>query len=155
MKQFIERHHKLLAIIGASIIIVIIGSGLIFGPFNQILPEALRVKLGYVDDENREESITVRLLVNFNGFSANINHSVTFPQNQSANAYSILLLANLTVTIENYQNGIYVKGINGVIQNGNHFWLYSVDGISGTVAADNFNLRANGAEVVIWQYQKV
>ena len=109
------------AIIGSVIIIGIIASGLIFGPFNEILPESIRVKLGYDSPTVTDQELIVRLFIDFGTIKDNINQTIIFKANETATAYSILLQANLTVEIDQYPNGIFVLGIEGVTQNSEHY----------------------------------
>lgn len=153
MKQFIEKHHRMFAIIGSVIIIGIIASGLIFGPFNEILPESIRVKLGYDSPTVTDQELIVRLFIDFGTIKDNINQTIIFKANETATAYSILLQANLTVEIDQYPNGIFVLGIEGVTQNSEHYWQYLVDDVAGNIASDRFDLNLNNAQKVSWLYK--
>lgn len=147
MTKFIEENYRLIAIIGSVLVGAIIISGVTLGVLNdfwknpgQEIPEGVK-------------PITVDLFVNFNGFHTNINTTIYFTENQTANAYTILVNANLTVTFDQYPNGVYIRSIEGISQNANHYWWYQVDGIDGHVAADRFNLREVNATQVIWIYR--
>lgn len=153
MKQFIEKHHKILAILGSVIIIGIIASGLIFGPFNEILPESIRVKLGYDSPSVTDQEFTIQLYVDFGAIKESINQTIIFETNETATAYSILIQANLTVEIKQYPNGIFVLGIEGVTQNSEHYWQYLVDNVAGNIASDRFDLNANNVQKVSWLYK--
>ena len=153
MAQFLERYHRLIAIIGFVFIVGILTIGLIFGPFNGILPEALRKRLGYHTSTNDNEEITVQLVVNFNGFHIDINETIIFKANQTATVYSILLAANLTVETKEFPNGLFIEAIEGVWQNTNYHWWYFVDNISGGISADRYNLRTNDVKIVKWVYK--
>ena len=152
MSAFIEKNHKIFAIVGSILIIAIIFSGLLFGPLNMILPDSFREKLGYSTD-TADVDITIQLIVNFNGYHTDVNQSIIILANETATVYSVLLLANLTIDIDNYSYGIYVKGIEGIIQDTSHYWWYLVDGKAGSVAANKFDLRQNNASVVNWIYR--
>lgn len=154
MKQFIAKNHKLLAIFGSMIVISIVVSGLIFGPFNSILPDSLREKLGYSNPITDRE-FTVQLIVNFGGKEGNINQTILFTTNETATAYTILLKANLTLDIEEYPNGIYVNGIEGIAENATHYWQYLVDGIAGSIAANRYDLVSNNAKEVSWLFKRI
>ncbi|NHJ86504.1 MAG: hypothetical protein FK734_13650 [Asgard group archaeon] len=138
-------------IIGSIIIILTLTGGLIFGPFNYILPESLRDKLGYNND--LEGELTVQLYIDFNGFHENINESIFFETNEIATAYSILEKANLTLQVENYQDSVFIEGIEGIIQNSVYGWWYIADGVDGGIAANKFNLRANEVHTLLWLYK--
>lgn len=153
MNNFISKNHKTLAIIGGIIIVLIITSGLLFGPFNGILPDSLREKLGYSVNNDIDNEITVQLFIDFNGELQNINVTITIPANHTATAYSILLQANLTVEYENYPNGKYITSIGGVAEDITHFWQYLVDDVSGNVAADRYDLRAYDSTTVNWIFR--
>jgi len=153
LKQFIEKHHKIFATIGSVIIIGIIASGLIFGPFNEILPDSIRVRLGYDSPSVTDQELIIRLFVDFGTIKDNINQTIIFKANETATAYSILLQANLTVEIDQYPNGIFVLGIEGVTQNSEHYWQYLVDDVAGNIASDRFDLNLNNAQKVSWLYK--
>lgn len=153
MNNFISKNHKKLAIIGGIIIVLVITSGLLFGPFNGVLPDSLREKLGYSVNNDIDDEITVQLFIDFNGEQQNINVTVTIPANHTATAYSILLQANLTVEYENYPNGKYITSIGGVAEDITHFWQYLVDDVSGNVAADRYDLRAYESTTVSWIFR--
>ena len=147
MPNFIEKNYRLIAIIGSVLVVAIIIGGVTLGVLNdfwrnpeQVVPEGL-------------EPITVNLFVEFNGFHSNINTTINFTENQTANVYTILINANLTVTIDQYPNGVYIQSIEGIGQSANHYWWYQVDGVDGHVAANRFNLREVNASQVIWIYR--
>jgi len=138
-------------IIGSIIILLTLTGGLIFGPFNGILPESLREKLGY--SNNLEGEITVQLFVNFNGFHENLNKSIFFESNENATAFTILEKANLTLQVNTYQNGVFIEGIEGVAQNSEYGWWYQADGVDGGIASNKFDLRVNNVQTLIWLYK--
>ncbi|MBD3189402.1 MAG: DUF4430 domain-containing protein [Candidatus Heimdallarchaeota archaeon] len=152
MSNFVKKHYKTLTIIGSVFILAVVVSGLIFGPFNEILPESLRKRLGYSSDPS-EESLEVNLFINFNGYGENVNRSLSFLANQTATAYSILLQANLSVESKSFAQGIFIEAIEGVYQDNDHFWWYLVDGEDGTVASNRCNLREKNAKKVTWIYK--
>ncbi|NHJ87172.1 MAG: hypothetical protein FK734_17040 [Asgard group archaeon] len=155
MGKFLEKNHKILAIVGFIVILGVISCGLIFGPFNEILPDSLREKLGYtLNNADNDTDITVRLIVDFNGYHENINETIFFDANQTATAYSILTTANLTVDIRNFINGIFVEGIEGIKKDANHYWWYLYDGENGEIASNRFDLRANNVQEIIWIYKE-
>ncbi|MHA1628625.1 MAG: DUF4430 domain-containing protein [Candidatus Heimdallarchaeota archaeon] len=147
-----ERKMKLITVAGVMLIATVIIGGLIFGPFNKLLPESLRRKLGY--DTTTTGVITARLIVDFNGARVNVNTTITFQENETATAYSILIKANLTLKIKEYQQGIYIEGIEGVTQNATHFWWYQINGKDGTVAANRLDLRSYSAWLVSWIFRR-
>ncbi|MHA1124212.1 MAG: hypothetical protein ACTSO7_00900 [Candidatus Heimdallarchaeota archaeon] len=147
MTNFIEKNYRLIAIIGSVLVGAIIIGGVTLGVLNDFWKNP-----GQETPEGAKP-ITVNLFVNFNGFHSNINTTIYFTENQTANGYTILLNANLTVTIDQYANGVYIRGIEGISQNINHYWWYQVDDIDGHVAADRFNLRDVNASVVTWIYR--
>ena len=147
MPNFIEKNYRLIAIIGSVLVGAIIIGGVTLGVLNdfwrnpeQVVPEGV-------------EPITVNLFVEFNGFHSNINTTINFTENQTANAYTILINANLTVIVDQYPNGVYIQSIEGIGQSANHYWWYQVDGVDGHVAANRFNLREVNASQVIWIYR--
>lgn len=133
------------------IILLTLTGGLIFGPFNRILPDSLREKLGYTND--LEGALTVQLLVDFNGFRENLNLSISFETNEIATAYSILEKANLTLQVKNYQNGVFIEGIEGIIQNSEYAWWYQADNVDGSISANKYDLRVNDVQTLIWLYK--
>jgi len=147
MTNFIEKNHRLLAIIGSVLVGAIIISGVTLGVLNDFWRNP--------GQEIPEEAkpITVNLFVNFNGFHSNINTTIYFTENQTANGYTILLNANLTVIIDQYPNGVYIRSIEGINQNINHYWWYQVDDNDGYVAADRFDLREANTSQVSWIYR--
>ncbi|MCF2142697.1 MAG: hypothetical protein K9W42_03260 [Candidatus Heimdallarchaeota archaeon] len=147
-----EKKMKLITIAGALLIATVIIGGLIFGPFNEVLPENLRRKLGY--NTTTAGVITTHLIVDFNGARVNINTTITFQENETATAYSILIKANLTLKIREYQQGIYIEGIDGVIENATNFWWYQIDGKDGAVAANRLDLRSYSARLVTWTFRR-
>ncbi len=154
MANFIEKNYRLLSIIGFVLIVFVITGGLIFGPFNEILPDSLREKLGYsTTSTNLDEEIQVRLIVDFNGFLENINQTILIKVNQTASAYTILLLANLTVEVRTFQTGLFIEAIGGVEQTIDNYWKYYVDGNAGSIASDKFDLRENNAQEISWIYK--
>ncbi len=154
MANFIEKNYRLLSIIGFILIIFVITGGLIFGPFNEILPDSLREKLGYsTTSTNLDEEIQVRLIVDFNGFLENINQTILIKVNQTASAYTILLLANLTVEVRTFQTGLFIEAIAGIEQTTDNYWKYYVDGSAGSIASDKFDLRENNAQEISWIYK--
>jgi len=154
MSNFLSKNHKILTIISGIIIIGVIATGLIFGPFNSVLPDSLREKLGYSVESEDDEEITIQLYVYFNGAKDELNVTISFLANQTATAYSILIEANLTVEFENYPNGKYIKSIEGIAENSNHYWKYLVDNEAGTIAADRYNLRTEDTMWVSWLYKE-
>lgn len=154
MANFIEKNYRLLSIIGFILIVFIITGGLIFGPFNEILPDSLREKLGYsTTSTGLDEEMEVRLIVDFNGFRENINQTILIEVNQTASAYTILLLANITVEVRTFPNGIFVEAIAGIEQSIDNYWKYYVDGSAGSIASDKFDLRENNAQEISWIYK--
>ena len=154
MANFIEKNYRLLSIIGFILIVFVITGGLIFGPFNEILPDSLREKLGYsTTSTGLDEEMEVRLIVDFNGFRENINQTILIEVNQTASAYTILLLANITVEVRIFPSGIFVEAIAGIEQSVDNYWKYYVDGSAGSIASDKFDLRENNAQEISWIYK--
>jgi hypothetical protein len=151
MVKAIEKKYLIISIAGFIIILLTLTGGLIFGPFNHILPESLRKKLGYTLESGTE--ITVRLIIDYNGELENFNETIFFLENQTATAYSILEVANITVIITANQDDIFVEAINGIEQNVTHYWWYLIDGIDGGIASNRFDLRSNNVEVVTWVFR--
>lgn len=152
MSKFVKNQHQKIAMIGSIFILSIVVSGLIFGPFNEILPESLRERLGYPNPSNKKP-LEVNLFIDFNGYKENFNRSISFQANQTATAYSILLQANLSVETNSFAQGIFVETIEAVGQDGNHFWWYLVDGKDAAIASDRFNLRDKNVKEVSWIYK--
>jgi len=147
MTNFIEKNYRLIAIIGSVVVGAIIISGVTIGVLNDFWRNPGQEIPGEV------KPITVNLLVDFNGFHSNINTTIHFTENQTANAYTILINANLTVTFDQYPNEVFIRSIEGISQDTNHYWWYIVDGIDGHVAANRFNLREVNASQVLWIYR--
>jgi hypothetical protein len=148
MTNFIEKNYRLIAIIGSVVVGAIIISGVTIGVLNDFWRNP--------EQEIPEEGlkpITVDLYVNFNGFHSNINTTIHFTNNQTASAYTILVNANLTVTFDQYPHGVYIRSIEGINQNINHYWFYQVDGMDGHIASDRFDLREVNASQVTWIYR--
>ena len=154
MANFIEKNYRLLSIIGFILIVFVITGGLIFGPFNEILPDSLREKLGYsTTSSNWDEDMEVRLIVDFSGFRENINQTILIEANHTASAYTIMLLANLSVKVMTFPNGIFVEAIAGIEYSVDNYWKYYVDGSAGSIASDKFDLRENNAQEISWIYK--
>ena len=154
MANFIEKNYRLLSIIGFILIVFVITGGLIFGPFNEILPDSLREKLGYsTTSSNWDEDMEVRLIIDFSGFRENINQTILIEANHTASAYTILLLANISVEVRTFPNGIFVEAIAGIEQSIDNYWKYYVDGSAGSIASDKFDLRENNAQEISWIYK--
>ncbi|MCE7745566.1 MAG: DUF4430 domain-containing protein [Candidatus Heimdallarchaeota archaeon] len=154
MANFIEKNYRLLSIIGFILIVFIITGGLIFGPFNEILPDSLREKLGYsTTSSNWDEDMEVRLIIDFSGFRENINQTILIEANHTASAYTIMLLANLSVKVRIFPSGIFVEAIAGIEQSVDNYWKYYVDGSAGSIASDKFDLRENNAQEISWIYK--
>ncbi len=154
MANFIEKNYRLLSIIGFILIVFIITGGLIFGPFNEILPDSLREKLGYsTTSSNWDEDMEVRLIIDFSGFRENINQTILIEANHTASAYTIMLLANLSVEVRIFPSGIFVEAIAGIEQTANNYWKYYVGSSAGNIASDKFDLRENNAQEISWIYK--
>jgi len=154
MTNFIEKNYRLLSIIGFILIVFVITGGLIFGPFNEILPDSLRERLGYsTTSTDLDEEMQVRLIVDFNGSRENINQTILLEANHTASAYTILLLANLSVKVMTFPNGIFVEAIAGIEQTANNYWKYYVGSSAGNIASDKFDLRENNAQEISWIYK--
>ncbi|NHJ49538.1 MAG: DUF4430 domain-containing protein [Asgard group archaeon] len=147
-----KRIYIAFAIIGSLLIITTLTGGLLIGPFHHILPESWQEKLGYEITSGTE--ITIRLVVDYNGELALYNSSIFFNASQTATAFSILEMANMSVQAKSAANGIYVEAINGVEENTTHYWWYFIDGESGGVASDRFDLRSGDITEVAWVYRK-
>lgn len=155
MSKITVHKSTILAILGITIVLGIITSGLIFGPFNEILPEAWRERLGYPTETNNDTPFEIRLIVNFGNIQPLENITLSIPINETCTAYSVLLTANFTVEIDQYPSGIFIKGINGVNQDTSYYWWYLVDGISGTLASNKYDLRSNEIKEVTWIYKSI
>ncbi|MHA1122033.1 MAG: DUF4430 domain-containing protein [Candidatus Heimdallarchaeota archaeon] len=154
MANFIEKNYRLLSIIGFILIVFVITGGLIFGPFNEILPDSLREKLGYsTTSSNWDEDMEVRLIIDFSGFRENINQTILIEANHTASAYTILLLANITVKARIFPNGIFVEAIAGIEQSADNYWKYYVDDSVGSIASNKFDLRENNVQKISWIYK--
>ena len=154
MANFIEKNYRLISIIGFILIIFVITGGLIFGPFNEILPDSLRERLGYATTSTSlDEDIEVRLIVDFNGFRENINQTIIIEANQTASAYSILLLANLSVDVKTFSSGVFIEAIEGIEMSAENYWKYYVNGVAGGLSSSKFDLRENNAQEVSWIYK--
>jgi len=154
MVNFIQKNYRILAIIGFVLIVFIVTGGLIFGPFNNILPDSLRDRLGYPTTSiSLDEDIQVRLIVEFNGLRANINQTIIIEANTTASAYSILLLANLTVKVKTFPNGLFIEAIAGIEETSENYWKYYIDGEAGGIASDRIDLREYNIQEVCWIYK--
>lgn len=58
-----------------------------------------------------------------------------------------------TVTTKSYNFGAMVESINGITNNSEYFWSFSVNGQPGSISADKYILK-NG-DVVEWKYTKI
>lgn len=61
------------------------------------------------------------------------------------------LKANAQVDYSDSSNGVLVNAINGIKNSDKEFWLYSVNGSDGLVAADKYICK-NG-DVIKWEYK--
>lgn len=77
-----------------------------------------------------------------------------FEVNNEITAYSLLQQIaqseNLTVNIDQYDFGIFVKAINEYESTAEKSWIYFVNGNSGDVAADQKQITAG--DIVEWKY---
>jgi hypothetical protein len=82
-----------------------------------------------------------------------INQTIIIKVNQTASAYSILLLANLTVDVKTFPNGLFIEAIEGIEQTADNYWKYYVNGVAGGISSSKFDLRENGAQEVSWIFK--
>jgi hypothetical protein len=82
--------------------------------------------------------ITVRVQIDFSGIMPLINETVQVAEGTSAlDCFS--LVSN--ISSNEYAFGKYVTGINGVMENGSHYWIYYVNGEQAMVGADAYETR--------------
>jgi hypothetical protein len=152
MVQSTRRIYILITVVGTFVVATTLAGGLIFGPFHNILPDSWEEKLGYQTSTGSE--ITVQLVIDYNGEKELFNESIFFSENQTATAFSILEIANISVKTNTQPNGIYVEAIGGIEENSTHYWWYYIDGESGGVASNRYDLRVNNAATVTWIFKK-
>jgi hypothetical protein len=74
--------------------------------------------------------------------------------NNQETAFSILKEAadanSLNLDTQQYDFGVFVKSINGKVSSADKSWIYFVNGKSGQVAADKYELKP--ADKVEWRY---
>lgn len=77
--------------------------------------------------------------------------------NEGESAYSLLVKkmneTGSTVTTKTYDFGLMVETVDGISANSSNFWSYSVNGVTGSTAADKYILQ-NG-EKVEWKFTPV
>ncbi|HQM15628.1 MAG TPA: DUF4430 domain-containing protein [Candidatus Woesebacteria bacterium] len=81
-----------------------------------------------------------------------VNH-YRFTANQDGQTPFSLLLAGAQVEYQQYDFGVFVKGINGQMANDNYFWAVYVDGEYATQASDKISLQSGS--VVEWRWEEV
>ncbi len=64
-----------------------------------------------------------------------------------------LLTARHRVMFKSSAQGIFVKEIDSVENSGSHFWVYSVNGESGTVASNAY--VTDDGDKVRWHYRRI
>ncbi len=75
---------------------------------------------------------------------------VEFTSKEGQTALEVLK-ANAEVNYTNSSSGALVNEVNGIKNSDTKFWIYSVNGVDGTVAADKYICK-NG-DVVKWEYK--
>ncbi len=80
----------------------------------------------------------------------------TYEINQDSTALTILKMASeekdVKLDVQQYDFGVFIKSIDGYESGADMAWIYYVNGESGQVAADKYELK-NG-DLVEWRYVK-
>lgn len=101
------------------------------------------------------EKIKTGLLVEFEGGKTILYENIEV--NTGESAYSLLFKkmseTGSVVTTKSYDFGLMVESIDGISASSTHFWSYSVNGVAGNIAADEYILK-NG-DIVKWKYTPI
>lgn len=76
--------------------------------------------------------------------------TITYSGEDGKTVYDILN-ENYQVEADTSSFGVMVKSINGLAATDSEFWLYSVNGESGNVAADKAVTKSD--DTVLWEYK--
>lgn len=92
------------------------------------------------------------LILNY-GDEVKTTYDSQVPQGSVFDLLNLVALENdIELITESYEFGVYVKSLGGYESGSEKAWIYFVNGQSGTVAADQYQLEAG--DVVEWRYIK-
>ncbi|MBD3381225.1 MAG: DUF4430 domain-containing protein [candidate division Zixibacteria bacterium] len=99
--------------------------------------------------------ITITLLVTFcgcadDGIDRNVGETITLEAVAGRSVFQILQ-KNHEIDYDSSTGGVFIQAIDGIRNEGGHFWTYSVNGKPATVACDNYLVNAN--DTIIWKYE--
>ncbi|MCB9813224.1 MAG: DUF4430 domain-containing protein [Pseudomonadales bacterium] len=92
------------------------------------------MELNSIDEPNEIESITY------------------VAENTGDNAFSLLQI-NADIEFKQYDFGVFVNSINGIIGDENHFWALYVNGEKSPTGADKTDLKKG--DLVEWRYEEI
>ena len=72
---------------------------------------------------------------------------------KGSTVYDALLALGVSVNAENTEYGVYVTSINGVAEDANHGWTYTVNGSMPNVSASGY--RVSDGDSIVWTYVTV
>ncbi len=102
-----------------------------------------------VVEEKKEETVSLTL-----DFGDEDTTSYTIPFTQNSTAFGVLKETsekeNIPLETQQYDFGVFVESINGFEGSAEMAWIYFVNGESGQVAADQYELSPG--DVVEWKY---
>lgn len=102
--------------------------------------------------QQQAENVT-KAIINYGN---NETADKTYPYVSGETAFSVLekitLDKQISLETETYDFGVFVKSINGFESNADMAWIYFVNGKSGQVAADQYELLPG--DTIEWKYIK-
>ena len=105
----------------------------------------IRYYLGFTTGKVRGNQIEVNLTVDF----GNYTKTQIVRVNNGTTVFDVLN-SKTSVSYKNYSTGRFVTGINGVMQDKEHYWIYFVNGKPPMMAVDKYRLM--GDSTVTFRY---
>lgn len=108
-----------------------------------------------LSDEDMPKVTTAKLTVDFGEGKELIESGwINRDSSETFTAYDILKYTanekSLALEVENYDFGVFVKSINDLESTSEKAWIYFVNGESGQIAADKYELKSG--DLVEWKY---
>ncbi len=101
--------------------------------------------------DNSSKSSQIRVSIDFgDGRTFSQNYEISDSQNPYSSLVKLAAEKNLEMGIKEYDFGVFVESIDGVKGSSEKAWIYFVNGKSGTIAADQYQLSAG--DLVEWKY---
>jgi hypothetical protein len=139
--------------IKTSIVILIVGVLLVFLKFNFFrssnLPGTNDVKIP-VETPQISKNLTLNVIFDDKKEIKYVKENL----DERVSVYDLLAEGlkknNLEIEVKNYDFGVFVKSINGYESTAKKSWIYFINGKSGDIAADKYELK--GGDLVEWKY---